>query len=32
MGQSSNDMFPTAMHIAAHAMTTAKTIPAPRWR
>src|SRR6202042_3275378 len=28
MGQSSNDTFPTAMHIAAHTMTTAKTIPA----
>jgi fumarate hydratase, class II len=28
MGQSSNDTFPTAMHIAAYAMTTQKTIPA----
>ena len=28
MGQSSNDTFPTAMHIAAHAMATGKTIPA----
>jgi fumarate hydratase class II len=28
MGQSSNDTFPTAMHIAAHNMATAKTIPA----
>jgi fumarate hydratase class II len=28
MGQSSNDTFPTAMHIAAYTMTTAKTIPA----
>ena len=30
MGQSSNDTFPTAMHIAAHSMTTDKTIPALR--
>ena len=30
MGQSSNDTFPTAMHIAAHKMTTDKTIPALR--
>jgi fumarate hydratase class II len=30
MGQSSNDTFPTAMHIAAHTMTTEKTIPALR--
>jgi fumarate hydratase, class II len=30
MGQSSNDTFPTAMHIAAHAMATDKTIPALR--
>jgi fumarate hydratase class II len=28
MGQSSNDTFPTAMHIAAHTMATGKTIPA----
>lgn len=28
MGQSSNDTFPTAMHIAAYKMTTEKTIPA----
>jgi fumarate hydratase class II len=28
MGQSSNDTFPTAMHLAAHKMTTEKTIPA----
>jgi fumarate hydratase, class II len=28
MGQSSNDTFPTAMHIAAYAMATTKTIPA----
>jgi len=28
MGQSSNDTFPTAMHIAAHTMATARTIPA----
>jgi fumarate hydratase, class II len=28
MGQSSNDTFPTAMHIAAHTMATSKTIPA----
>jgi fumarate hydratase class II len=28
MGQSSNDTFPTAMHIAAFKMTTEKTIPA----
>jgi fumarate hydratase, class II len=27
MGQSSNDTFPTAMHIAAHTMTTEKTRP-----
>jgi fumarate hydratase, class II len=31
MGQSSNDTFPTAMHIAAHKMATEKTIPA-LWR
>ena len=30
MGQSSNDTFPTAMHIAAHTMATDKTIPALR--
>jgi fumarate hydratase class II len=30
MGQSSNDTFPTAMHIAAHKMTADKTIPALR--
>ena len=30
MGQSSNDTFPTAMHIAAYAMATQKTIPALR--
>lgn len=30
MGQSSNDTFPTAMHIAAHKMTTERTIPALR--
>jgi fumarate hydratase class II len=30
MGQSSNDTFPTAMHIAAYAMATDKTIPALR--
>jgi fumarate hydratase class II len=30
MGQSSNDTFPTAMHLAAHTMTTTKTIPALR--
>jgi len=30
MGQSSNDTFPTAMHIAAHKMVTGKTIPALR--
>src|SRR5262249_16428913 len=30
MGQSSNDTFPTAMHIAAHKMTTEQTIPALR--
>ena len=30
MGQSSNDTFPTAMHIAAYKMTTEKTIPALR--
>ena len=28
MGQSSNDTFPTAMHIAAYTMVTEKTIPA----
>jgi fumarate hydratase class II len=28
MGQSSNDTFPTAMHIAAYKMTTERTIPA----
>ena len=28
MGQSSNDTFPTAMHIAAYKMATEKTIPA----
>jgi fumarate hydratase, class II len=28
MGQSSNDTFPTAMHMAAHKMTTEKVIPA----
>ena len=28
MGQSSNDTFPTAMHIAAYKMTTEQTIPA----
>ncbi|QUQ67130.1 class II fumarate hydratase [Kutzneria sp. CA-103260] len=28
MGQSSNDTFPTAMHIAAHTMATRRTIPA----
>src|SRR6202046_5556658 len=28
MGQSSNDTFPTAMHIAAHTMAVSKTIPA----
>ena len=28
MGQSSNDTFPTAMHIAAYMMATGKTIPA----
>jgi fumarate hydratase, class II len=28
MGQSSNDTFPTAMHIAAHKMATDQTIPA----
>jgi len=27
MGQSSNDTFPTAMHIAAYAMSTGRTIP-----
>jgi fumarate hydratase class II len=27
MGQSSNDTFPTAMHIAAYTMATTKTIP-----
>jgi fumarate hydratase class II len=30
MGQSSNDTFPTAMHIAAYAMATGQTIPALR--
>jgi fumarate hydratase class II len=30
MGQSSNDTFPTAMHIAAHTMATQKTIPVLR--
>jgi fumarate hydratase class II len=30
MGQSSNDTFPTAMHIAAFTMATGKTIPALR--
>jgi fumarate hydratase, class II len=30
MGQSSNDTFPTAMHIAAHTMATQQTIPAMR--
>jgi fumarate hydratase class II len=30
MGQSSNDTFPTAMHIAAYRMATDKTIPALR--
>jgi fumarate hydratase class II len=30
MGQSSNDTFPTAMHIAAYIMATEKTIPALR--
>ena len=30
MGQSSNDTFPTAMHIAAHTMAVGKTIPALR--
>ena len=30
MGQSSNDTFPTAMHIAAYQMVTEKTIPALR--
>jgi fumarate hydratase, class II len=30
MGQSSNDTFPTAMHIAAHKMAAEKTIPALR--
>ncbi|WP_312033872.1 class II fumarate hydratase [Actinoplanes sp. TBRC 11911] len=30
MGQSSNDTFPSAMHIAAYAMTTEKTVPALR--
>jgi fumarate hydratase class II len=28
MGQSSNDTFPTAMHIAAYTMATTKTVPA----
>src|SRR5215469_16245422 len=30
MGQSSNDTFPTAMHIAAYTMATEKTLPALR--
>jgi fumarate hydratase class II len=30
MGQSSNDTFPTAMHIAAYTMATGRTIPAVR--
>jgi fumarate hydratase class II len=30
MAQSSNDTFPTAMHIAAHTMATGRTIPALR--
>ncbi len=30
MGQSSNDTFPTAMHIAAYTMATQKTVPALR--
>jgi fumarate hydratase, class II len=30
MGQSSNDTFPTAMHIAAHKMTTDRSIPSLR--
>ncbi len=30
MGQSSNDTFPTAMHIAAYSMATGKTLPALR--
>src|ERR1700751_5838076 len=30
MGQSSNDTFPTAMHIAAYTMATTKTIRAPK--
>jgi len=30
MGQSSNDTFPTAMHVAAYTMATQKTIPALR--
>jgi fumarate hydratase, class II len=30
MGQSSNDTFPTAMHIAAHTLATGRTIPALR--
>ncbi len=30
MGQSSNDTFPTAMHIAGYAMVTQKTLPALR--
>jgi fumarate hydratase, class II len=30
MGQSSNDTFPTAMHIAAYTMATTRTIPALR--
>ena len=32
MGQSSNDTFPTAMHIAAYTMATEKTIPAMKRR
>ncbi len=30
MSQSSNDTFPTAMHVAAHKLATGKTIPALR--
>jgi fumarate hydratase class II len=30
MGQSSNDTFATAMHIAAYTMATEKTVPALR--
>jgi fumarate hydratase class II len=30
MGQSSNDTFPTAMHVAAYSMATTKTLPALR--